>query len=321
MIPNVSETSAYQVNQVAIGATGAEGGTRSHSMSIGGAKTLPLLHSDGYAGCRPLIAIDVLDRPPEDWNALLMEAYGDAVKDSGAWAKKAVECGADVVCIVLEGIHADKGGLDAAHAVAAVTQIKKAVGVPLMVWRSEDNAKDNEVLPKVSEALKGERALFGTVTQENYKRLTGVCLADGHALITEAPLDINMAKQVNILVTDMGFPAERLVMYQTTGALGYGIEYAYSIQERQRIAALQGDKMLAMPVVASAGLEAWNAKEAKTPETEMPAWGPQSGRGVMWEAVTALALIHSGADIVRMRHPEAVKIVKQMINRFYPGTV
>jgi len=317
-IPNVNETAAHRVNELTIGATRAEGGTRSHSVTVGGANTLPFMHLDGHVGNRPLIAIDMLDRPPENWNSLLAEPYRDVVGDCGAWARRAVEFGADLVCVVLEGIHPDKGNLDATHAVEAVTKVKKAVGVPLIVWRCEDNAKDNEVLPKVSAALKGERALFGTVTQENYKRLTGVCLADGHNLISEAPLDINMAKQVNILVTDMGFPANRLVMYQTTGALGYGIEYAYSIQERQRIAALQGDRMLAMPVIANAGLEAWNAKEAKTPEADMPAWGEQLPRGVMWEALTAMALLHSGVDIIRMVHPRAVKIVKESINRLYP---
>jgi acetyl-CoA decarbonylase/synthase complex subunit delta len=314
-IPKTSETSAGQVYEVVIGATRAEGGTRESSVTVGGAKTLPFMHSDGHAGGRPLIAIDILDREPDDWSALLLEPYGNAVRDSGAWARKAVEYGADLVCVVLEGIHADKGNLDAAHAVEAVTKVKKAVGVPLIVWRSEDDEKDNEVLPKVSAALKGERALFGSVTQSNYKRLTGVCMADGHNLVTEAPLDVNMAKQVNILVSDMGFPAERIVGYQTTGALGYGIEYAYSIQERQRVAALQGDRMLAMPVIASAGFEAWKAKEARTPEGEMPAWGDQRGRGVMWEALTALALIHSGADIVRMCHPDAVRIVRDVIDR------
>jgi acetyl-CoA decarbonylase/synthase complex subunit delta len=317
-VPNTIEASAHRVNDATIGATRAEGGTRSHSVTVGGAGTLPFMHSDGHAGNRPLIAIDVLDRPPENWNPLLAEPYKDVVGDCGAWARRAVEFGADLVCIVLEGIHPDKGDLDAAHAVEAAAKVKNAVGVPLIVWRCEDNAKDNEVLPKVSAALKGERALFGTVTQENYKRLTGVCLADGHNIISEAPLDINMAKQVNILVTDMGFPADRLVMYQTTGALGYGIEYAYSIQERQRIAALQGDRMLAMPVIANAGLEAWNAKEAKTSEADMPAWGEHLPRGVAWEALTAMALLHSGVDIIRMVHPQAVKIVKEIINRLYP---
>ncbi len=316
-IPCVTETSNYQVNEVTIGATEAEGGTRGHSVTIGGAKALPPMRSDGNIGNRPLLAIDILDRPPEDWNDLPLEPYKDVVDDPGEWAKKAVEYGADLVCIVLEGIHPDKGDLDAAHAVEAVKKVKEAVDVPLILWCSGDDTKDNEILPKVSEVVRGERALFGSVTQDNYKRLTGVCLADGHNLVGEAPIDINIAKQVNILVSDMGFPLEKMVMFQTTGALGYGIEYAYSIQERERIAALQGDKMMSMPVIGLAGYEAWRAKETKVPESDMPAWGPQLERAVMWEAMTALALVQSGTDIIRMRHPKAVSAIKDMIDKMY----
>jgi acetyl-CoA decarbonylase/synthase complex subunit delta len=304
------------VQKVVIGATKAEGGTRSHTITVGGAATLPFIASDGDIGNRTYIAVDVLDTPPLDWQELLLEPLKDVVDDPGKWAKKAVEeFGADLVCICLDGIHPDKGNRDADHAVKAVTKVKESVGVPLIVWRSGDDTKDNEILPKVSAALKGERVLFGSVTEDNYKRLTGVCMADGHNLVAQAPLDINIAKQVNILVSEMGFPQGRLVMFQTTGALGYGIEYAYSIQERERIAALQGDKMMSMPVIGLAGYEAWRAKETRVPESDMPAWGSQKERAVMWEAMTALALVQSGCDIIRMRHPAAVAAVKKHIDR------
>jgi len=138
-------------------------------------------------------------------------------------------------------------------------------------------------------------------------------LADGHYLITEAPLDINIAKQVNILASDMGFPLERIVTFQATGALGYGIEYAYSIQERQRIAALTGDKMMAMPVICDVGYESWRAKEAKL--IDAPGWGTAGDRGPMWETATAICLLQAGVDIIRMRHPKAVTTVKNFINQ------
>jgi len=140
-------------------------------------------------------------------------------------------------------------------------------------------------------------------------------LADGHYLITEAPLDINIAKQVNILASDMGFPLERIVTFQSTGALGYGIEYAYSIQERQRLAALAGDKMMAMPVICDVGYESWRAKEAKL--VDAPGWGAASERGPMWEAATAICLLQAGVDIIRMRHPKAVAIVKNFISQIW----
>ncbi|UCE47951.1 MAG: hypothetical protein JSW47_20425, partial [Phycisphaerales bacterium] len=140
-------------------------------------------------------------------------------------------------------------------------------------------------------------------------------LADGHHLITAAPLDINIAKQVNILVSDMGFPLERIVTFQSTGALGYGIEYAYSIAERQRLAALSGDKMMAMPSICDVGYESWRVKEAKL--ADVPGWGSAEDRGPMWEAVSAICLLQAGVDIVRMRHPRAVATVRHFINQIW----
>jgi acetyl-CoA decarbonylase/synthase complex subunit delta len=197
-----------------------------------------------------------------------------------------------------------------------VTQdVLQAVGVPLVLWGCGNDEKDNQVMPKVSEAAKGENCLIGTVKEDNYKALTAIAIADGHNLITEAPLDINISKQINILASDMGFPLEKIVTFQATGALGYGIEYSYSIQERQRLAALGGDKMMAMPVICDVGYEAWRAKEAKL--EDMPDWGPVEDRGPGWEAATAICLLQAGADIIRMRHPKAVATVKDFINQIW----
>jgi acetyl-CoA decarbonylase/synthase complex subunit delta len=193
--------------------------------------------------------------------------------------------------------------------------VLKAVGVPLILWGSGYDEKDNQVMPKVSEAAKGENVLIGSVKEDNYKALTAIALADGHHLITHAPLDINIAKQINILVSDMGFPLEKVVTFQATGALGYGIEYAYSIQERQRLAALGGDKMMAMPAICDVGYESWRAKESKL--VDAPGWGDAKDRGPMWEATTAICLLQAGVDIIRMRHPRAVATVKNFINQIW----
>lgn len=190
-----------------------------------------------------------------------------------------------------------------------------AVGVPVVLWSCGNDEKDKQVMPKVSGAAKGENCLIGTITEDNYKSLTAIALADNHHLISEAPIDINIAKQVNILASDMGFPLERIVTFQSTGALGYGIEYAYSIQERQRLAALTGDKMMAMPAICDVGYESWRAKEAKL--VDAPGWGDAADRGPMWEAATAICLLQAGVDIIRMRHPRAVKTVKNFINQVW----
>jgi acetyl-CoA decarbonylase/synthase complex subunit delta len=312
-VPEVIDSFTGSVNRVTIGATKANGGTRTSIVTIGGAKNVVYGGDFEDAGEKPVVAMDVLDVRPEDWPAALVEPYKDVLDKPAEWAKKCVEdFGAELICLKFDGIHPDKADKDADHAVKVTEEVLRAVGVPLVLWGSGNDEKDNMVMPKVSEVAKGENCLIGTITEDNYKALTAIALADGHNLISEAPLDINISKQVNILASDMGFPLERIVTFQTTGALGYGIEYAYSIQERQRIAALGGDKMMAMPVICDVGYEAWRAKEAKLEDA--PGWGDVTNRGPMWEAMTAVCLLQAGVDVIRMRHPKAVAVVRAFIS-------
>jgi len=314
-IANVTEKWTGAVKEVTIGATKDEGGSRGKAVTVGGARSIPFMDFDGDQGKRIAVAMDVYDIPPEDWPEPLLKNYADVVNDPAAWAKKCAEYGADLICLKLDGIHPDKGNKSADDAVNTVKSILEAVDLPLIIWGCENDEKDNEVMPKVSQAAAGERCLLGGATQDNYKTITAVCLADGHNLITQAPVDINIGKQINILVTDLGFPLDKIVMFQTTGALGYGIEYCYSIHERGRIAALSGDGQMSTPVICDVGHEAWRAKEAKASDTEAPQWGSFAERGIMWEAITAVTLIQSGVDIIRMYHPKAVSIVKEHIDK------
>lgn len=317
-IPNVANKWSGGVNEIILGATKDKGGSRQKTIAIGGAKSVPFMDFEGNPGHKPVVAMDVYDIPPEEWPETLTKPFDDVLNDPAQWAKKCVEqYGADLICLKLEGIHPDKGNKGAEHAVAVVKSILAAVGVPLIIWGCEHDEKDNEVMPKVSQAAKGENCLLGVVTQDNYKTLTATCLADGHSLITLAPVDINIAKQVNILVSEMDFPLNRIVMFQSTGALGYGIEYTYSIQERERLAALTGDKMMSMPVICDVGHEAWRTKEAKSGDSEVPQWGPREERGPLWETITAVCLLQSGVDIIRMNHPKAAAAVKKCIDRLY----
>jgi len=307
-LPPLKDAYSSTVNEITVGTGGRK------PLAIGGARTVPYGGVREATGRRPRIAVDVLDVAPTDWPPVLAEAYRDVFDDAGAWARKAVEeVGADLVCLKFDGIDPDGDDRDADHAVAVTRKVLEAVDVPLILWGCGSNPKDNAVLPKVSEAAKGENVFIGTATEDNYKGLTAIAMADGHCLIAEAPLDINIAKQVNVLISDMGFPLERVLMYQSTGGLGYGIEYAYSIQERERLAALGGDTLMAMPVICDCGTEAWRAKEAKAPAADAPDWGNEARRGPLWEAVTAVDLLHSGVDILRMRHPEAVANVKAYV--------
>ncbi|MBT6046601.1 MAG: acetyl-CoA decarbonylase/synthase complex subunit delta, partial [Candidatus Scalindua sp.] len=248
-IANVVDKWSGNVKEVTIGATKDEGGTRGKTVTIGGANCIPFMDFDGSPGHKPAIAMDVYDTPPEEWPEPLLKHYADVIDNPANWAKKCAEFGADLICLKLDGIHPDKGNRSADETVSTVKSILEAVDIPLIIWGCENDERDNEIMPKVSEAAKGEKCLLGGATQENYKTITAVSLADGHNLITQAPVDINIGKQINILVTDLGFPTDRIVMFQTTGALGYGIEYCYSIHERGRMAALSGDHQMATPVI------------------------------------------------------------------------
>ena len=315
-VPEIVDNYTGSVNRVTLGATKENGGSRTSTITVGGARNVVYGGGADQAGVKPMIAIDVLDSEPNDWPEALVEPYKDVLDNPAEWAQKCVEeFGADLICLKFDGIHPDKGDKDAAHAAKVTEEVLKAVGVPLVLWGCGNDEKDKQVMPKVSGAAKGENCLIGTVTEDNYKSLTAIALADNHHLISEAPIDINIAKQVNILASDMGFPLERIVTFQSTGALGYGIEYAYSIQERQRLAALTGDKMMAMPAICDVGYESWRAKEAKL--VDAPGWGDAADRGPMWEAATAICLLQAGVDIIRMRHPRAVKTVKNFINQVW----
>ncbi|MBI2440869.1 MAG: acetyl-CoA decarbonylase/synthase complex subunit delta [Lentisphaerae bacterium] len=316
MLEEAKEKWTGAINEVVIGATKAEGGTRAAGVTIGGDKSLPFMHYEAPIKNRPIVALEVWDREPDDWPQPLMEALGDAVKSPVAWAKKGIEeFGADLICLKLMSTHPDFGDATAKDAVQTVKAVLAATSAPLIIWGCEHDEKDNEVLPRCSEAAKGEKCLMGVVTEDNYKTLVASCIADGHSLIGLSPIDINIAKQINILVMEMGFPANRIVMYPTTGALGYGLEYCYSIQERGRVAALSGDKMMAMPVICMVGQEAWHAKEARAPKEEAPDWGDEKTRGLFWEIATAVALLEAGSDILVLRHPAAIKATKDTINK------
>lgn len=290
---------------VSIGAAKGESGSRTKVIKIGGEETLPFLFQEGRIPNKPVIAFEVWDIPPVDWPLELTRPYADVLKDTLSWAEKCVrEYKAEMLCLKLQGAHPDFGNKSAEQEAGLIAQLLKKVAVPLIIIGCGDDEKDNLVLPVCSEAAKGEHCLIGQAAQDNYKTLAAAVSADGHSIIAESPIDINIAKQLNILISDMGLPLERIVINPTIGALGYGLEYAYSIMERARLAALSGDKTVASPFICFAGQESWRAKEAKALAKEFPLWGSESERGIIWEVLTATALIQAGADLSGDATPE-----------------
>jgi acetyl-CoA decarbonylase/synthase, CODH/ACS complex subunit delta len=310
----LKDRNSSKVAAVTLGATKEQGGTRTKTITIGGSSCLPFLHFEGETPNKPVIAMEVIDRVPEEWNDELKNVLGDCLNNPVSWAKKCVdECGAELIFLKLQSADPEMGNRTVEECVKTVKDVLSAVGVPLAVVGCGIDEIDNKLMAAVAESCAGENLLLGFAAQENYNTIVAACMVHKHTVIAQSPLDINICKQLNILISEMGLPLERIIIDPSIGGLGYGIEYAYSIQERQRIGSLQGDKMLAMPVLGTIGFEAWKAKEANVNEAEFPGWGDQAERGILWEAMTASALLQAGIDILVMRHPEAVKLVKKNI--------
>ena len=200
---------------------------------------------------------------------------------------------------------------------ATVKAVLGAVGVPLIVYGPGVADKDNEVLVAVADATKGECIGLANCLDKNYRTIVAGALGNGHVVIGQSPIDVNMAKQLNILINDMGLDLERVLVDPTTGALGYGLEYTYSVMERLRLAALMGDSMTQQPMVCTVGEESWRQKESRSPDGVPAEWGDFETRAVIWEISTAITLLQSGADIVTLRHPAAIDRVKQAIDELH----
>ncbi|MDA8227313.1 MAG: acetyl-CoA decarbonylase/synthase complex subunit delta [Desulfitobacterium hafniense] len=315
----VKEKYASRVGEVVIGATQEQGGTRTSVITVGGDSTLPFLHFEGKVQNRPVIALEVTDVVPP-WNNIIKSSFEGVIDNPAAWAKRCVEeFGADLVYLKLIGADPEGANRSPEECAQTVKEVLSAIGVPLIVGGCEDPEKDNAVLAAVAEAAAGENLLIGFAEQDNYKSIAAAAMVHKHSVIARSPLDINICKQLNILINEMGLPLNRIVIDPMIGGLGYGIEYAYSIMERARLGALANDKMLSMPVICTVGYEANRAKEANVSADEFPGWGELEERTTLWETLTATALIQAGASILLMRNPNALRLVQANIADLMEG--
>ena len=296
-----------KVREVSLGGNGRK------TVVVGGETTLPFLHFEGSIPHPPVVAIEIHDRPPQDWAPNLSAVWAEVMNDPAAWAKKAVAYGADIVALYLKSAHPEDLNTGAKEVEATVDKVLSAVDVPLIILGPYVPEKDNEVLVAAADRAAGQRVALGFCEEKNYRTIVAACLAHNQVAIAKTPIEINLAKQLNILISDMGLSPDSIIVDPTTGALGYGIEYTYSVVERLRIAGLQGDGMTAMPMLACVGEEAWRQKEAKATEGTPEAWGDQARRSLIWEAMTASTMITAGSDIVILRHPQVVEMVKTFV--------
>lgn len=290
-------------------------GTNQAALTVGGETSYPFHSFEGHMPHRPRIAFEVWDCLPEDWPEWALEPYKDVAADPVAWARKSItDYGAELICLMTRS--ADPNGLDRGveEAAEVVKTVADAIDVPLTVWGTSDDEKDALLLKRVAEVCEGKNLTIGPLSDKNYKQIGAAAIAYGHAVLASSPIDVNLAKQLNILLGNLGVPEDRIVIDPTTGGLGYGLEYTYSVMERDRMAALtQEDVKLQNPIICNLANEVWKTKEARIRREEDPKLGEERTRGIMMESVTALTLLLAGADILVMRHPESIALVREML--------
>jgi acetyl-CoA decarbonylase/synthase complex subunit delta len=288
------------------------------TLTVGGGNALPLHTYEGAFPHRPVLALEITDVAPTRWAQAVREPWEGVLGRPAEAARRAVEqYGADLVLLHLAGTHAEQGDRSPEEAAAGAQAVLAAVRTPLIVRGPGPGPKQNSVLARVAEACQGEGLVLHSACQEDYKTLAAVAVAYGHVLVAESPIDMNIAKQLNILLTDASVDLDRALLDPLTGGLGYGLEYTYSVLERIRLAALGGDKMLNPPVFCMAGAEAWKAKEAQVPRGKEPLWGDERERGVQWELATALPLVEAGAEVIVLRHPETLARLRRLLDSWF----
>jgi acetyl-CoA decarbonylase/synthase complex subunit delta len=305
---------------VTLGATKEQGGTRGITHTVGGATSMPFHLWEGAMPHRPLVAMEVFDTVSPKFPDSLKQLYGSVVNDPAEMASLCVtKYGADLISVRLEGTHPEKGNRTTEQSVDLVKTILKAVDVPLIITGHNHFDKHNETLKAIAQACAGENLLLNWVEQDNYRTLAGVAIAYGHTLVAQSPIDVNIGKQLNILLTNMDVKPERIIIDAMTGAAGYGLEYTHSVMERIRLTALGGDVMLASPMIVTPGQECAKVKEIKAPQSQFPQWGDCAKRAALWELTTATSLLYAGADICIMYHPQAAMALKKTIFRLMEG--
>jgi acetyl-CoA decarbonylase/synthase complex subunit delta len=301
-----------KINEVPIGPA---------KVMVGGQNAYSFHTFEGSFPNKPKIALDVWDYDPsEEWPEALRQAFAGVMGDPGAWAGKCVEYGADIVVLHLKSSDPNDKNTGADHAVAAVQKVLDAVSCPVVIFGVDNKDKDVETLSAVAEKFAGKNLILGPVTEKNYKQIGAQALAYGHTVIARTPIDVNLAKQLNILLTGLGLPKDKIIVDPTTGGLGYGMEYGYSVMERISMAALvQQDDNLQQPMISFFGEDVWKSKEANLPTAENPQLGDATCRGVLMETTEAVAVLGAGVSVLSMRHPASVKLVREYVELAYDG--
>lgn len=292
-------------------------GSGERAIKIGGENILPFYNFDGDQANTQKIGVEMLDVYPENWTSEIKNLYEDVANDSVKWAKYIEEkIEPDFICLRLEG--ADPNGLDKTPEECAevAKKVLENVSLPIVIAGCGNHEKDAKVFEKVAQAVDVYNCLFMSATEENYKGVGAAAgMAYGHKVGAESSVDINLAKQLNVLLTQLGVKQENIVMNVGCSAAGYGYEYVASTMDRIRLAALgQNDKTLQMPIITPVCFESWNVKESVASIEDEPAWGCLEERGISMEISTASSALAGGSNAVVLRHPKSVETIKTLIS-------
>lgn len=283
-------------------------------IKVGGETSLPFHLFEGAMPNRPLIAMDVLDVKPDEWPETLTRHFAGVLDNPLAWARKCInDYRAEAICISL--VSTDPNGMNrnAAEAAKIAAEVINNIDVPAIVWGCGNADKDTETLREITSLTGDRKVCLAPLADSNYRSLGATAMAFQNPMVAASPIDVNLAKQLNILLENLGVSLNSILMDPSIGALGYGIEYTYSVMERIRLAALtQQDEKLQVPIICNLGREVWKAKECRLPSDALI--GDQERRGIMMEAITATCMLLAGGEVLIMRHPKAVNLTKSLIN-------
>ena len=297
-------------------------GAGSTAVKLGGEESYPFHLFEGNMTESPKIAMEIWDYDPSDeWPAAAIEPFRDVVSSPDIWAKKCVETyGADIIVVQLKSTDPNGVDRDAKEAAEVAKKVLDAVEVPVVFWGTANNQKDEEVLKMISESCEGKNVGLAPVEEGCHKGVGASALGYGHTVVASTPIDVNLAKQLNILLGNLGVSMKKILVDPTTGGLGYGLEYSYSVMERIRMAALtQEDDKLQSPMINNIGNEIWKCKEAGDLFEELPALGDSEKRGILMETVAAICYLLAGSDVVILRHPESVRLTRSFIDLILNG--
>ena len=303
------QTYNARINEVVLG-------VGEKAVTIGGQNVLAFHTFDGEIANAPKIGVELTDAGMGMCTMPGEQKFYEGCATVADMAKRAETMeGASFICLHLEGADPNGENKSVDECVALAKSVADATDMPLVIMGCKNIEKDTELFNKIAEALSGKNILVLSARDENYKAIgAGAGLAYGQKVGAESAVDINLAKQLNTVMTQLGVNAQSIVMNIGSAAAGYGFEYVASTLDRVKDAALsQSDAMLQMPILTPVSADTWGVKESIMPEADMPEWGSQEERGIEMEIVTAAAVLASGSDAVIMRHPEAIRTIAAMI--------